>query len=180
MAANRSLQVYDGFGELNSVSGSTGTLPAGLNLGTIRQEGGVKYVLCYNKGNSAMDAGMLCMNTTPAAGTMMGPYSVTITTVTESIAGVRGCVANATVPTGYYFWMAVKGGPVNLRASNISLKTGHMVGPAAAGLCVTTDTSANYVGYNAGTEGSSATACTDATPTNPSFWVDFESIRPNV
>jgi len=158
---------------LGSPSGVVTSLPVGYALGEERVRDNIKYQLVYNNGNSAIEPGNLCISTSVVANQTL--YSVTLTSVTESVAGIRGCCHHATVATGSYFWMVRHGHPVNLMASNISIATAAKVGPAAAGKVVTTDTAANYVGYNVG-DAASATATTDAIPTNGRFFVWFDEL----
>lgn len=143
---------------LGGISANVTSLPVGYQLGERRHVSGVDYVLAYNKGNSAADQGCLLAAT---VGCGVLPYSVTVTTVTESVnPAIVGWVQNATVPTASYFWMATYGFPAGLRASNISIATGVFVGPAAAGLVITTNTTANYVAVNIG-DTTTATAQTN-------------------
>jgi len=131
---------------LASISGLAGSLPAGAVLGEERWENNIKYRLFYNDGGDTIPPGYMFKS----KGAGQGPYSVTVTTVTESVSGVRGVCHNASSTTGTYFWGAVFGYPVRMSASNISIATGVFVGVAAAGLCVTTSTTAHYVAQNIG------------------------------
>lgn len=101
------IQHFDSLGELNKISGTTGTLPAGVALGQPRWEGGVSYRLFCNAGNSAIAPGRAFAPIGSA-----GPYSVTITTTSKTFDHIgAGFVVNATAATGFYFWGAV-GGPI--------------------------------------------------------------------
>jgi len=168
--ANHPITHYDGsLGALNSVSGVTTTLPGNAYLGMERWEGGIKYRLVKEASNSAIEPG-------EGMGwfTTREPWNVTVTTVTEAAAGMIGVCRNATAPTGSYFWAATHGYPCHIKASNISLKTGHLVGPAAGGKFVTTDTVNNIVAKHMGLEVSS-TAQTDGIGVKPDFFVFFEA-----
>lgn len=144
---------------VGSISGVITSLAGGYKLGERRHQDGVDYVLAYNKGTSEAGQGML-LAATMGCGVL--PYSVTVTTVTESVnPAVVGWVQNATAPASTYFWMGVYGFPASLRASNISIATGVFVGPAAAGKVITTNTTANYIAINIG-DVASATAVTDS------------------
>jgi len=155
-------------GGLGSISGTVGTLPAGAVLGEERWHGNVKYRLVCNAGNSQVSPGYGVKR----VGAGAGPYSVTVTTTTESVAGIVGACQHATIATGYYGWVATLGHPVKLVASNISLATNALVGPAADGKFITTDTVYNQVGVNIGDAASGSTALTDATGNR--FRVNFE------
>lgn len=162
-------QTYGDAG-LGSISGTVATLSGGgYTLGEVRYEGNtnIKYKLFYNAGNSQIGPGYAFKST--LAGT--SPYSVTVTTVTETVTGAMGVVFNATAPTGHYFWGVVEGHPVKCVASNISLVTGVPVGLAGDGKFITTATSGNWVAINVG-DAASATATTDATGSR--FYVFFE------
>lgn len=149
---------------LLTVSGTVATLPVGRTLGDTRVDGGVVYRLVYNAGNSQIPPGYAVCRS--------GTYnSCTISTVTESSQGNLGVVQHATIATSYYGWIAVKGFPVSLIASNISLATGATVGVTVNGKWITTD-AVNAYGYNVG-DLASGTATTDARATNGRFYINF-------
>ncbi len=92
-----------------SVSAVTATNT--VELGTIREQGGDRYVYVYNAGNSQANPGLL-LTITALTG-----YSVTISTTT-SISPVFGVVKHATMTTGTYGWMLTKGqAPLRAEAS---------------------------------------------------------------
>lgn len=139
MPGKKALQHYVGFGQLDSVSGSTGTLPAGLILGEERQEGALFYRLMYNEGNSEGDQGDV-MSPIASGG---GPYSCTITTTSDGMHGYGAVVVhNATVPTGFFFWGAFKGYPVKVKAGTASIATGGSFMVAIDGTVSTATTAA--------------------------------------
>lgn len=100
---NYDTRVYSGT-DLGKVSGTVTSLPAGYVLGEERWENAVKYKLVYNAGNSAIAPGYLATPITSA-----GPYSVTISTTSDSMAFGAVVNYNATAATGAYFWGAVTG-----------------------------------------------------------------------
>lgn len=122
--------VFGAPGDLNSVSAVASSLPIGLALGEQRFEDDKKYVLCYNKGNSAIPKGYAA---TPADGSS-GPYSVTISTVTNSFHHLGAVhVNNATVPTGYYFW-GMKSGRAGGAVCNSAIATATVLKLGGSGL----------------------------------------------
>ena len=162
---------------LASVSGTASSLPAGAVLGEERWENNIKYRLFYNDGGEVIYPGY-CFK---AKGAGQGPYSVTVSTVSESVSQVKGVNLHATSTTGTYFWGVVFGHPVKIAATNISIGTGTYAYPAANGQFVTTtttSTSLGYLAFNQGVAASSATALTNANysgiVTGNRFFVFFE------
>lgn len=155
------------------VSSVAGSLPIGPQLGDVKIVNGIKYRLFFNDGGDVIYPGYMFK----AKGAGQGPYSVTVTTTTESVSGIKGVVLNATATTNTYFWGAVYGHPVKMAASNISIATGVFVGPALGGQCITTTTTAHFVGLNVG-DATTATATTNATASGTAvgsrFFVFFE------
>jgi len=145
---------------LNGVSAVTTALPQEITLGYKVQDGGVEYVVAYNACTSTIPQGSLCAASMTEG---VSPYSVTLSTTTEVASAplVVGVCVHTAVAAGSYFWMATAGFPVVMIASNISLYTGAMVGPAADGVVITTDTVANVVGINVG-DTTTATVATDS------------------
>jgi hypothetical protein len=86
-----------------SVSAVTGTKPAGIDLGTLRYEGGKMYQYIYNGGNTAIDPTMGCCLLSGATG-----YTVTISSV-ASYTVMFGLVENATITTSAYGWVLKQG-----------------------------------------------------------------------
>lgn len=92
-----------------SVSAVTATNT--VELGTIREQGGDKYVYVYNNGNSQASPGQ-CVTISALTG-----YSVTVSTTT-SISPVFGVVKHATMTTGTYGWLLVAGqAPIRAEAN---------------------------------------------------------------
>lgn len=122
---NYDTRVYVGDG-LGGVSGVVTALPGGFVLGEERWENGIKYVLCYNAGNSQAVPGKLLSPYGVAGG---GAYSVTVTMAT-GVLSKYGAVAvhNATATTGTHFW-GVKQGYLasGLISSGTTLQTGYAV-----------------------------------------------------
>lgn len=151
-------------GGLGSISGVVATAPAGANLGEERWHNGAKYRLFYNAGNSQISKGRCFVNSLTVGN---GPYSVTVSTVTETVNKVMGAVVHATATTGTYFWGVVRGGPVSLLVSNVSVATQARLMVAADGNHTLTATLTAAIAINAG-----ATATTDAVGGN--FHVFYE------
>ena|ERR1051325_913291 len=165
------IQHFDGFGQLNTVSGSTGTLPAGLNLGQPRWENGVMYRLFCNASTQSAAAGQGMARYVGSALGGNSPYSVTVTTVTESISGLA-CITPNTVTTGFYFWGIEEGHPVKLLVSNISIATQAVVMPAANGKFTLASGVSTAAGWNAG-DAASSTATTDTA--SGRFYIDLRA-----
>lgn len=167
--ANEFFQHYDSFGELNSVSGVTGTLPNGLALGTERLEDAIHYRLMYNEGNSEGDQGDV-MSPTASGG---GPYSCTITTTSDGGDAYGAVVVhNKTVPTGYFFWGAFRGYPIPVKGGTASIATGGNIMIAIDGAVSTATTAATatvigqlntrvVIGRNIGAADATSTVTTD-------------------
>lgn len=165
------IQHFDGFGQLNTVSGSTGTLPAGLSLGQPRWENGVMYRLFCNACTQSAVAGQGMARYLNSAAGGNSPYSVTVTTTTESVSGLA-CVTPNTVTTAFYFWGIEEGHPVKLLVSNISIATGAVVMPAANGKFTLASGVSTGIGLNAG-DAALATGTTDLA--SGRFYVDFRA-----
>lgn len=159
-----------GDGGLGGISGVVSSLPAGFSMGEVRWQNGIKYRLMHNAGNSQINPGMACKHAEAGA----GPYSVTVSTVTEAVTGARGVVLHATATTGTYFWGVVYGHPVKVMASNISIATDAQVGLAANGKFITTNAVTNIIARNIG-DATAATATTDAAGSR--FLVFFEESK---
>jgi hypothetical protein len=117
---------------LGTVSAVVATLPAAYTLGEDRYDKvtNLKYRLVFNAGNSQASPGFVV---TPAAGSV-GPYSVTVSTVSKSNHHIgAGVVFNATLTTGTYGWVVVKGRVGGLVADNTSVPTAGAVYIAADG-----------------------------------------------
>lgn len=165
------IQHFDGsVGQLGGISGTTGTLPAGLTMGQARWEGGVMYRLFCNASINAQSAGAGFARWVGSALGGNSPYSVTVTTVTESLSGLA-CACPNTVPTGFYFWGATLGFPVKLNVSNISIATDKAVMPAANGKWTLASGVSEAAAWNAGDQALS-TGTTDTA--SGRFYVDFE------
>lgn len=93
-----------GLGQLSAVVSS---LPAGYRLGTSRIEpNGDEYELFYNTCNQQISQGFAFARFTGSA--TAGPYSATVTTVTEVAYNAAGMVVHTTATTGTYFWGLVQ------------------------------------------------------------------------
>lgn len=165
------IQHFDNFGQLNTVSGSTGTLPAGLAMGQPRWENGVMYRLFCNACTQSALAGNGMARYVGSGLGGNSPYSVTVTTVTESVSGLA-CVTPNTVTTGFYFWGITQGYGVKLAVSNVSVATQARAMPAANGKFTLTATATVAVAWNAG-DTTLATGTTDTA--SGRFVIDFES-----
>ena len=150
---------------LGSVSGVVTSFPVGYTLGEERTQDGVKYRLFYNGGADAGIGKGFCFVSSLTVGNT--PFSVTVSTITETVLRVEGAVVNTTVPTGGYFWGAVSGGPVALRMSNISVATNALIMVTLDGMHTLTATTTAGVGRN----GPSTAAC-DAV--GGAFYVYYE------
>jgi len=80
---------------------SSVTATPSTNLGERRQDGLNEYVYVYNKGNTQISKGIGVQMSASSQG------SITITSVTGDICA--GVVKNATLTTGTYGWLCVKG-----------------------------------------------------------------------
>lgn len=159
-------------GGLGSVSGTVATLPAGAAMGMERWHDGKMYRLFCNASNQTLAKGAGFARSAGSAAGGVGPYSVTVTTTTESLTGVAGACEHATVSTANYFWGVVWGHPVALLQSNISVATDAYVTPAADGKFTLTTTASHKVALNMG-DSSTGTATTDAV--SGRFFVFFEN-----
>lgn len=116
---------------MGGVSAVVATLPGGYTLGEVRYDksSNLKYRLVYNAGNSQASPGFVV---TPAAGSV-GPYSVTVSTASKSNHHFgAGVVYNATLTTGTYGWVVIRG------------RVGGLVGDASS----IPTASAFYIGAN--------------------------------
>lgn len=122
----------------DSVSNITATKDPGMQLGTLREEGGRTYMYVYNKGATQASPGYgMCLS----AGT---GYSVTVSSVT-GIDACFGVVYHATFTTATYGWI-VKRGFVPLEAhADSALAVGDFVVLGSAGVCSRKDTAATGV-----------------------------------
>ena len=91
------------------VSAVTATKTAGLNLGTVRFEGGRKYQYVYNAGTTQISTGDGAIITATTG------FSVTVSSVT-SVTPCFGVCREATITTGTYGWL-VKEGYCNVNAA---------------------------------------------------------------
>ena len=164
--------IFGAPGDLNSVSAVASSLPVGLSLGERRFEGDKLFILCYNKGNSAIPQGYCA---TPADGSA-GPYSVTVSTASNSFHHI-GAVHNnnASVPTANYFW-GLKSGRADGAVCNSAIATGVALKIAANGLYETIAqsvvTGVKAVGMNLG--GAAAKTMTTGAFTGDPIFNGFE------
>lgn len=149
---------------LGSISGTVSTLSPGVDLGEARMHNGAVYRVFYNAGNSQISKGR-CFVASVTVGN--SPYSVTVSTVTETVFKVMGAVVHSTVPTGNYFWGVTSGGPVALLVSNVSVATNALLMVAADGNHTLTATTTAGVAING-----PSTATTDAI--GGQFYVYYE------
>lgn len=113
-------RVYGDAG-LGTVSSVVASLPVGYTLGEERQQDGVHYRLMYNAGGEQIDQGEIASPIASGG----GPYSATVTTVTDTANAYGAVVAhNATATTGTYFWGAFRGYPIPLKGDSASHATG--------------------------------------------------------
>lgn len=135
-------------GGLSGISDVVGTLPAGYSLGEGRMYNGDMYRLAYNTSNQQVIPGYLvCANVGSALGA--GPYSCTITTVTEVCKTVVGAVKHATATTATYFWALTETlvNPVTLSGVTAIASNGVFILPAANGQ-ITNGTTTSIIGYS--------------------------------
>lgn len=85
-----------------SVSNATAT--NSVKLGTRCIYKAEEYVYCYNGGSEQISQNKGVMALTGASG-----YTVTVSSVTDSVNPCVGVAKNATIATGYYGWVMVKG-----------------------------------------------------------------------
>lgn len=115
--------------DLGKVSGTVTSLPAGYVLGEERWENLVKYRLVCNAGNSQISQGNCAQPINSA-----GPYSVTVSTTSDTMAFGAVVAYNATAATGVYFWGAVRGRmPL---VPNTSIATGGLAILSANGVVI--------------------------------------------
>ena len=101
-----------------SVSAVTSTKSVGLDLGTVRYEGGREYCYIYNAGNSQILPTYGCYSVSGATN-----YSMTLSSV-ASYSVCFGVCREATITTGAYGWI-MKRGIVTFQAAadNVSWST---------------------------------------------------------
>ena len=167
MSGPYNLVSFAGMGALNSVSGVTASLPAGAVLGQERLEGGFKYRLFYNAGGADISTGFGFQR--GKGGT--GAYSVSVSTVSGVKAQGAGVCYNVSSTTGTYFWGVVRGGPLTLRCSNVSVATNAAIQLGVNGVFTLDPVETAAVGYNLG-DTTTGTGTTDATTGR--FFVMFE------
>lgn len=114
-----------------SVSSVTAT--NSVELGSRAVIGGNEYVYAYNTGNAQISQGQ--MGFLPAA-THSSQYSVTVSNAASQSGGLKvvGVAHNATITTGAYGWLLVKGlSLVALDASEVSMNSGVELCPGVDG-----------------------------------------------
>jgi hypothetical protein len=119
------MAVYD-VGPILFESVSNVTATNSVEVGTRRRVGDEEYVYCYNAGNSQIS---------PTYGAVMSAvsgYSVTVSSIT-SVDLLAGVCKHATLTTGTYGWLVVKGFcQVEMEADN-SAAAGQLLALAADG-----------------------------------------------
>lgn len=118
----------DNLGVISSVAAVT--LAVGRTLGEARIESGIKYRLFYNAGGASAPVGAIL---TPVGSA--GPYTMTVTTASNSNDHLGACVAvHATITTGAYFWGAVRGrvGAILGGATSVPTGVGFCIGAAGS------------------------------------------------
>lgn len=112
------------------ISAVVGSLPVGPALGDERVYNGVSYRLVYNPNSAVISKGFYA-SPVPLGG---GPFSVTMSTVTDSNsqAGAVVCV-HATATTDTYFWGAFKGVVPMVASVGSAIPTGALATLGLAG-----------------------------------------------
>lgn len=153
---------------LGGISNTVSTLSVapGVELGEERIYQNTKYRLFFNAGNSQISKGRCFVNSLTVGN---GRYSVTVSTITETVFKVMGAVVHSTVPTGNYFWGATYGGPVALLVSNVSVATQALLMVAADGNHTLTATTTAGIAINGGPTGTTDTV-------SGGFYVYYENI----
>ncbi len=103
------------YGSVSMVTATMGRNDA--EVGTIRQEGDEKYIFVYNTGNSQISVG------NAAVLSAVTGYSVTVSSTSGEDIGV-GVVKHATLTTGTYGWLLVRGFGSAKMGANFSCATG--------------------------------------------------------
>jgi hypothetical protein len=122
------------FGSVSMVTASLGKNDP--EPGTVRLEGDEKYIFCYNNGNSQLSVG----NAAVVSG--VTGYSVTVSSTSSADIPV-GIVKHATLTTGTYGWLLVRGFGTAKMGSNFSCVTGQLLVLGADG---TFDIKSNVTG----------------------------------
>lgn len=122
----------------NSVSMVTATLGANDGaVGDVVDDGDERYILVYNNGNSQISKGRL------AVISALTGYSVTVSSTT-SLDFPVGVVKHATLTTGTYGYLLVRGfGPCAANTDE-SLSAGNLLTVGADGACVAKTISTGY------------------------------------
>lgn len=159
-----SQKVFGGpiLGQLSAVATSL-PLPYKLGLERIESNGDV-YKLFHNTCNQQISKGFaFARNTGSAAGA--GPYSATLTTVTEVAYNAAGMVVHSTATTGSYFWGLVK---------NVASAVAYVGGTALATPGTYMQVAANGVFTNGTTQAVGYSVATNVTAVlGGSTFVDF-------
>lgn len=157
-----------GDGGLGSISGVVSALPAGYRLGEERiLPNGDYYELFYNACNQQISKGFAFARNQGSAAAA-GPYSCTVTTVTEVAYNAAGMCVHATATTGTYFW-----GLVQNVASGVALVGATAV--AAGGMAL--QLAANGQFTNGTTQAVGYTVTTGTTGTlSGSYYVNFRRV----
>lgn len=133
---------------LSEISAVVSSLPVGYNMGERREYNGDIYRLCYNMSNQQVLPGYLvCANIGSALAA--GPYTCTISTVTEVNQTVIGAVKHATATTGTYFWALTETivNSTTLSGVTVIASNGVYILPAANGQ-ITNGTVTACIGYS--------------------------------
>lgn len=121
--ANGSFYMMPAYAE--SVSAVTAT--PSVQLGARRMESGEEYCYVYNAGGEQIPPGYGCILSAVTG------YSVTVSSLTQ-VGGFFGVVKNATLTTGTYGWVVVKGFvPMKNGMASTAMSAGDQVIPALNG-----------------------------------------------
>lgn len=92
---------FNGADPVSFESVSSVTATPSVDVGVIRQEGNHKYIYVYNNGGSQISVGRV------ATLSAVSGYSVTVSSVSGDV--VIGACKHATLTTGTYGWLVVRG-----------------------------------------------------------------------
>ena len=109
---------FEGLAPIRFESVSAVTATNTVDLGTRAVDGGNEYVYVYNAGNSQISKGFAAVLSATTG------YSVTVSSTTQ-VDIALGMVKNATLTTGTYGWLMIKGFATFCAGANDSFAAGN-------------------------------------------------------
>lgn len=112
------------------ISSVVSTLPAGVSLGDEKVYNGVAYKCVYNPNSAVISKGFYASPVSIGG----GPYTVTVSTVSDANHGVGAVVCvHATATTDTYFWGAYKGIVAMAASAGSAIPAGALAMPGLGG-----------------------------------------------